>query len=175
MRKYCWLVNLSGRRNGFCPIDLAQEHNIRDIKVSDSASVVIKFIPTTNVSQYTFASLGPGVTWEFIGKISSAIPSLRKLKDHFENEWNTYSRYQKHTHPDYQADIERLERAYLVAKLHCKVEGRKLGENHKDTDYVQTGAVAINTGKPISRWQARRKRDESDKEVWAEDVDNMLD
>lgn len=60
----------------------------------------------TNMSQYTFASLGPGVTWKFIGKISSAIPSLHKLKDHFENEWNNYSRYQKHTHPDYQPDIE---------------------------------------------------------------------
>ena len=102
MRRYCWLVNLSGRRNSFCPIDLAQEHNIRDIKASSS----IGFILMTNMSQYTFASLGPGVTWKFIGKISSAIPSLHKLKDHFENEWNNYSRYQKHTHPDYQPDIE---------------------------------------------------------------------
>lgn len=126
-------------------------------------------------SQYTFASLGPNVTWKFIGKISAAIPSLRRLKDHFENEWNTYLRYQKHAHPDYEADIERLGRAYTVAKLHHKVKGRKLGENRKDADYVQDGAKAISTGKPIMKWQLRRKRDESDKEVWAGDNDDMLD
>ena len=98
-------------------------------------------------------SLGPGVTWKFIGKISSVISSLCKLKDHFENEWNTYSRYQKHTHPDYQADIKRLVQVYAVAKLHCKVEGQKLGKNHKDADFVQDGTKAVAAGKLISRWQ----------------------
>lgn len=126
-------------------------------------------------SQYTFASSGPGVTWEFIGKISSAIPSLRKLKDHFESEWNTYSRYQKHTHPDYQDDIDRLSQSYAAAKLHHNVQKRKLSENHKDADYIQDGVNAINAGKPITRWQERRKRDTSDKEVWDEDGDDELD
>jgi hypothetical protein len=31
--KYCWLVNTSGKRDAFSPIDLLQEHNVRDIKV----------------------------------------------------------------------------------------------------------------------------------------------
>lgn len=119
--------------------------------------------------QYTFASLGPGVTWKFIGKISAVISSLQKLKDHFENEWNVYSRYQGHNHPDYQADIGQLENAYASAKLHCEVKGRKLSERQKDTDYIQVGAKAVSSGKLISKWQVRRKRDGSDKEVWAED------
>lgn len=34
VRTKCWLVNTSGRRDGFYPVDLAQEHNVRDIKVS---------------------------------------------------------------------------------------------------------------------------------------------
>ena len=79
------------------------------------------------------------------------------------------------TRPDYQPDIEQLERAYSAAKLHCKVKGWKLSENNKDADYVQVGIIAVNTGMPISRWQVRRKRDESDKEVWVEDEDDMLD
>lgn len=37
VRSYCWLVNFSGRRYGFSSIDLAQEHNVRDIKVSGSS------------------------------------------------------------------------------------------------------------------------------------------
>jgi len=103
------------------------------------------------------------------------IPSLCKLKDHFENEWNTYSWYQKHTHPDYQADIEQLARAYAAAKLHHKVKGQKLNEGVKDGDYVWNGLCAINAGNPIFRWHAQRKRDEPDKEVWIEDGDDMLD
>ena len=62
-----------------------------------------------------------------------------------------------------------------MAKLHSNVEGRNLDENHKDVDYVQDGTKAVVAGKVISRWQERRKRDEADKEVWAEDGDNMLD
>lgn len=31
----CWLVNSSGHRDGFYPIDLGQEHGVRDIKVSE--------------------------------------------------------------------------------------------------------------------------------------------
>ena len=31
---YCWLANTTGRENSFLPIDLLQEHNIQDIKVS---------------------------------------------------------------------------------------------------------------------------------------------
>ena len=37
VRSYCWLVNFSGRRYGFSSIDLAQEHNVRDIKVSGTS------------------------------------------------------------------------------------------------------------------------------------------
>jgi hypothetical protein len=88
-----------------------------------------------------------------IAKISLVIPSFRKLKDHFENEWNSYSRYQKHTHPDYQDDLEHLEKTYAVAKLHQKVPERKLGENSKHTDYIHDGLKAVNAGKPIFKWQ----------------------
>jgi len=97
------------------------------------------------------------------------------LKDHFENEWNSYSRYQKHTHPDYQDDIERLMKTYAAAELHHRVPGRKLNGNSKHADYIQDGSKAINAGKPISSWQTRRKREVSDKEVWEDDDgDGML-
>jgi len=31
--KYCWLANSTGKQDGFHPIDLLQEHNVRDITV----------------------------------------------------------------------------------------------------------------------------------------------
>lgn len=33
IRRHCWLVNFSGKRDGFVAVDMAQEHNIKDIKV----------------------------------------------------------------------------------------------------------------------------------------------
>ena len=62
-----------------------------------------------------------------------------------------------------------------MAKLHCGVKGWKLSENYKDADYVQVGVIAVNTGKLISRWHVWQKQDESDKEVWVEDRDVILD
>ncbi|KAF9791033.1 hypothetical protein BJ322DRAFT_1000129 [Thelephora terrestris] len=161
VRRYCWLVNFTGHQNGFCPIDLAQERHDSYQQLKNP--------------QHTFASFGPGITGGYIAKISAAIPSFRKLKDHFEHEWNSYSRYQKHTHPDYQDDIKRLERTYTAAKLHRRVPGRKLSENLKYTDYIHEGSKAVNSGKPIPNWQARRKRDVSDKEMWEGDNDDTLD
>nr|VWP00644.1 Putative transcriptional regulator containing an aminotransferase domain [Ganoderma boninense] len=34
VRRHCWLVNFTGKRDGFVAVDMAQEHNIKDIKVS---------------------------------------------------------------------------------------------------------------------------------------------
>jgi hypothetical protein len=36
IREHCWLANTTGRPGAFLPIDLLQEHNVRDIKVRDS-------------------------------------------------------------------------------------------------------------------------------------------
>ncbi len=33
VRRHCWLVNFTGKRDGFLAVDMAQEHNIKDIKV----------------------------------------------------------------------------------------------------------------------------------------------
>lgn len=33
VQKHCWLVNRTGKCDGFVPTDQAQEQNIRDIKV----------------------------------------------------------------------------------------------------------------------------------------------
>ena len=75
------------------------------------------------------------------------------MKDHFEDEWNTYLQYEKHTHPDYQDDIECLAQGYAAAKLHCEVRGQKLTSNIKGTDFIKDGAKAVASGKLISRWQ----------------------
>lgn len=43
VREHCWLVNMNARRDGFLSIDMAQEHNIKDIKVSALLKAVFKW------------------------------------------------------------------------------------------------------------------------------------
>lgn len=50
-----------------------------------------------------------------------------------------------------------------------------MGENFKYADYIHDGSKAINAGKPIPNWQARRKRDTSEKEEWEDDDEDKLD
>ncbi|KAF9787416.1 hypothetical protein BJ322DRAFT_1107483 [Thelephora terrestris] len=128
-----WLVNNSGRRDGFYPIDLGQEHGVRDIK-------------------HTFDSAGPGVTWEYIKRISAAIPTLRKVKDHFQYHWNNYLRYGKHSSPTYENDITLLRASYNISEIHVK----------------QKGEEALASGKVIQKWHKRRERNVSEKQLWSE-------
>ena len=105
--------------------------------------------------QYMFASIGPGVTWDYISKISAAIPTLRKLKDQFQYEWNNYSRYSKHTAPDYEEDMKALCNSYGTSGIHKKKRGRNI--HNKDTfiDTYEKGEAIIIQGKVIANWHKR--------------------
>ncbi|KAF8834279.1 hypothetical protein BDN67DRAFT_992698 [Paxillus ammoniavirescens] len=63
MWKYCWLINHSGKPDGFTPVNKAQEQDIQDIKRV----------------QVTYHSFGPGATFEYLHKILPAIPTLHAL------------------------------------------------------------------------------------------------
>ena len=122
--------------------------------------------------QYTFASIGPGVTWDYISRISAAIPTLRKLKDHCQYEWNNYTRYKKHTAPDYEEDLKALCASYDASGIHRKTEGRKLHSKDTFADAHGKGEIAMIQGKVIARWHERREREVSEKEVWLEGDDS---
>ena len=63
-------MNLTGRRNGFFPIDRGQEHNIRDIKVTHQVQ-------------------GPNTSWDLMKHISPAIPTLVQVRKHMEHQIQT--------------------------------------------------------------------------------------
>jgi hypothetical protein len=85
---HCWLANTTGKPNSFLPIDLVQEHNVRDIKVSFFLFVL--FYPRTHNSQHTFSVVGPYADWDYIGQTSASIPCQRKVKDHVEDSINHF-------------------------------------------------------------------------------------
>ncbi|KDQ25341.1 hypothetical protein PLEOSDRAFT_1021103, partial [Pleurotus ostreatus PC15] len=77
--QHCWLVNSTGRENWFTPIDMAQEHNIKDIKV------------------IMYRSEGPSVDWEYLKKLNPAIPTIRILSNHVEEQFGTQARSTSHS------------------------------------------------------------------------------
>jgi hypothetical protein len=134
---HCWLANTTGRRESFLPIDLLQEHNIRDIK-------------------HVFASIGPFAMWDFIRKMSSSIPCQRKIKDHVEAEVNAFRRGKSHTNPDAEEDIRNLQAAYQKESIHSFKSGRKLAARDKVKDYMATGGEGTKMKKVINRWLSSR-------------------
>ena len=63
IKEHGWLVNFQGKRDSFHAIDMAQEHNIRDLKV-------------------TYLPDGVSSTWEYLKKISWAIPTIQSIRLH---------------------------------------------------------------------------------------------
>jgi len=64
---------MSGQENEEDSIDKAQEHNIKDIKV-------------------TYHSEGPNIHWDYMKKLHPAIHTIRAVAKHIEKEFGTYKR-----------------------------------------------------------------------------------
>ncbi|KAF8833153.1 hypothetical protein BDN67DRAFT_917538, partial [Paxillus ammoniavirescens] len=149
VREHCWLVNFKGKPNLFLPIDMAQEHNIKDIKV-------------------TYKSEGPNIKWEYFKKLHPAIRVIRELSKHMEKEFNTLTRGKKHGVPKKDRDVMLLESSYREARLHEKIAGRKLKGSKRDkvVDVLTKGAVKLHTGRSIDRWAQGRSFRRSHEEDW---------
>lgn len=161
--RYCWLANTTGKAKAFLPFDLLQEHNIRDIKVSCACCHPCTL--NADVHQVIFGALGPFATWEYIGRISPAIPFLRRLKDLYEHEINHYARGKSHTDPDKEADVQRLMEAYKAVGVHCNKPGRKLPEGDRVPDCIQLGLRTAQMWAATGRWAENRLQERSTEEI----------
>ncbi|TRM57981.1 hypothetical protein BD626DRAFT_614228 [Schizophyllum amplum] len=142
VREHCWLVNFSGTPTGFCPVDQAQEHNIKDIKE------------------------GPSIDWKFLKKMHPAIPIISELSKHMEEEFRTYTRGLKHTVPKKDQDVKKLEETYSEAGIHKREPGRVLNKKKPDTaeDFLAKGAEGFY--KVLDRWQGNRNYERRTDEDW---------
>ncbi|KAH7905726.1 hypothetical protein BJ138DRAFT_1138187 [Hygrophoropsis aurantiaca] len=147
IQKYCWLINRSGKRDGWLPIDKGQEQNIKDIKV-------------------TYHSLGPGATWEYLHKVSPAIPTLRALQRHMENEFQTITRGSHHGTPTKENDVAKLTEQYAASNIHEYEPGRYLKTNNKAEDYISNGVVDLERSGTIENWWSNRTYARATSEIW---------
>lgn len=151
VRHQYWLINTTEKPKQFCSIDMAQEHNIKDIKV-------------------TYRSEGPNIQWEYFKKLHPAIHIIRMVADHVEKQFGTVSRGKKHTTPSRELDISVLQRSYQESTYHIYHQGRKIEKKEdRAEDFVSKGVAKLHTGKPLERWNYLRSFERSKTEIWDED------
>jgi hypothetical protein len=123
--------------------------------------------------QYTFATSGPNVTWDYIGKISASIPCQRKVKDHVERGLNHFNRGKSHTSPDKEEDVARLHASYRESRIHQKILGRKVESKNKVKDYLAHGVQEQTITRVIGRWSENRVSERSTEDYW--DSESRID
>lgn len=163
---YCWLANTTGKPDSFLPIDLLQEHNVRDIKVS---SHLLSFCPPrTHKIKHTFSVVGPYTDWDYIGQVSASIPCQRKVKDHVEDSINHFRRYKAHTSPEKEEDIAHLQASYQASQIHVYKAGRTLDAKDKMPDALKIGSDPIKLSRTFENWIAGRVSEWSNTEDWTD-------
>ncbi|KAJ7591737.1 hypothetical protein C8J56DRAFT_1046070 [Mycena floridula] len=105
VRDHCWLLNFSGLADAFVPVDQAQEHNIKDIKV-------------------TYRSEGPNIKWDYLRKLHPAIPVIKALSVFIEKVFGSLSRGKKHTTPQKDIDVKKLRENFQASTFHKFTPGR---------------------------------------------------
>ncbi|KIM67467.1 hypothetical protein SCLCIDRAFT_82628, partial [Scleroderma citrinum Foug A] len=135
VQKYSWLVNRSEKPNAFTAVNQAQEQNISDIKV-------------------TYHSFGPGATWEYLHKVSPAIPTLRAVQWHMEREFVTLTWGAQHGAPSKDEDVGKLTDQYVKSKLHIYTQGwnnKGVLSSHAE-DVINTGVVDLEHLHTLENW-----------------------
>jgi uncharacterized UPF0160 family protein len=129
-----------------CPVDKAQEMNIKDIKV-------------------TYRSDGPNIQWEYMKKLHPAIHTIRAIAAHIEKEFNTLTRGQKHTIPKKELDVHKLQQIYKQSDHKYEV-GRRAKKNAKAVDIPTEGAIKLTSHNILKRWIDLRTFTRSTSERW---------
>ncbi|KAF4611552.1 hypothetical protein D9613_004492 [Agrocybe pediades] len=155
VRHHCWVVNSSGKPSKFCAVDQAQEHNIKDIKV-------------------TYRSEGPNVKWEYMKKLHPAIYVIRAVSEHVEKEMGTISRGKRHAIPTRDLDVETLRKSYREAGYHIFTRGRSIErKDDKSEDYSEKGIIKLHKPDFLNRWKQQRAFPRATDEIWGDpDLDS---
>ncbi|KAJ3494148.1 hypothetical protein NLJ89_g10869 [Agrocybe chaxingu] len=155
VRHHCWVMNLSGKPGMFCGIDKVQEHNIKEVKV-------------------TYRSEGPNIKWEYLKKLHPAITTIRTTATHIEKDFGTLSRGAKHTKPSKEKDVTKLQKSYRISGYHNYKAGRRVKTKALIPDYATLGAIKVQTGKVLQRWNDLRSFERSTTEIWEHLLDDEI-
>ena len=117
----------------YCPVDKAQEMNIKDIKV-------------------TYHSEGPNIQWEYMKKLHPTIHTIWAIAAHIEKEFGMLTRGKKHTVPKKELDVTKLQQVYDESRYHKFEMGRKAKKNAKAVNTTTEGAIKLTSLNILKRW-----------------------
>ncbi|KAI0309308.1 hypothetical protein OF83DRAFT_1072222 [Amylostereum chailletii] len=134
-----WLVNPTGKEDGFLEIDLLQEHLNYWIKVMYKAD-------------------GDAHSWDWLAMVSPCIDVLRHLAKTINAEIGAHQG-SSHTNPSLAKDIRVLMQSLLDLKVYVYVEGRVLDEDEEPAkDVLTDGAVELSKGDALADFNAQCDR-----------------
>ncbi|EIW81866.1 hypothetical protein CONPUDRAFT_122373 [Coniophora puteana RWD-64-598 SS2] len=148
VQRRAWLVNLTGQPGKWHPVDQAQEHNIKDQKV-------------------TYSMDGPSASWEGMNKIGPAVSTLVKVRRHMEKQIRTLRRGVTHSKPSKTEDVKRLENTFRSSRVNENKGGRTAPTpSDRVVDVVGEGAIHLFRRKTIARWWENRNLRRKTTEIW---------
>ncbi|KAG8944356.1 hypothetical protein FRC04_002015 [Tulasnella sp. 424] len=155
--KHCWVVSGTGRPGDFYPVDLAQEHNNRDLKVVHAAK-------------------GSNASWAYIAKMSPVIPTFKEVTNTIARSFPTTINGNKHSSPDEWPDIQRLAEFYISERLAYQVpesdgdsRTKRVNAVKVSTDALNSGTNALQSKAWLAEWINNRRVVISTLELWKEE------
>ncbi|KAG9084458.1 hypothetical protein FRC06_004077 [Ceratobasidium sp. 370] len=119
IRQYTWLVNFTGRPDGFYGIDHRQELNNLSIRMH-----------------------GPppqSATWEQYKMLSPAMPVLSAVIDQFDRQFSDFHHSRRHYIPDTTEDVKTLVQKQVTANIHGFDPSRTCGSGNNTSDPMAEG------------------------------------
>ncbi|KAH6876952.1 hypothetical protein BKA70DRAFT_1476143 [Coprinopsis sp. MPI-PUGE-AT-0042] len=130
-----WLLNPTGKANGFVEVDLVQEHMNYWIKTFYKAH-------------------GPNSTWEWLEMISPCIYTLRHLATAMKDTLGT-DLGARHAPADLSKDIAVLMNSLCEHDVYATVQGRKLDSDDKPAvDVVSVGLNSLLEGSALDDYNS---------------------
>ena len=115
----------------------------------------------------TYRSEGPEVDWEYLKTLHPAIHVIRGVTSHVEKEFNTLTRGKKHTVPQKELDVQKLQDSYNASKLHTEILGcKRFLEKDYEKDYISAGALSFSDGRLREQWISERAMERSTGQEW---------
>ncbi|KAF5335492.1 hypothetical protein D9611_012206 [Ephemerocybe angulata] len=134
-----WLVNLSGKPNGFKEIDLLQEHHNFWLKIIYSAK-------------------GSNQSWKWLSLVSVCLFALRDVIKQVQRSFKTPYNGKKHTSPSIQADVAKL-RGHLETHTIQTFTPDRVGNEGAvpSRDLLAAGAAYANTASAFKNFRDTRR------------------
>ncbi|KAJ7278639.1 hypothetical protein C8J57DRAFT_1502482 [Mycena rebaudengoi] len=143
IRNHCWVLNQTPKPDTFLPVDMAQEHNIKDIKA-------------------------PMLTGS-LKKLHPAIHIIKLVATYMESEFNTAIRGKKHKPPKREPDVQEMQKWQRDSKANKTVHWRKVGDKKdKVKNYIGNGQANLQLKNRMERWADNRRHPRATTENWAE-------